>query len=155
EAAASSEMGQILHLKRLLVTLKQQYEKSLHHVQIQLQAEQNQRVTLQKELEKVQDQLTESQKLHEEEAQSLRDQQNVLKELLKKAQEECNQLRHHSLPNATLSNLEASSQRIEHLEFMIPLLRNQTEEANLESERLRGELNEAQKKHRILEQELL
>ena len=83
EAASSTEAGQILHLKRLLVTLKQHYEKSLHASQIQLQVEQNQRIALQKELDAVQAQMRDSQKLHEEELQALRNQQTSLRELLK------------------------------------------------------------------------
>lgn len=151
EAAASSEAEQILHLKRLLVTLKQHYEKILHTSQIQLQAEQNQRIALQKELECVKVQLMDSQKIHEEELQALRDQQTTLKELVKKAQDELNQLRDRG-PDQ--SDLVESRQRVEQLERVIPYLRGRTEEANLETDQLREELDRSQKKLKVLEQEL-
>ena len=102
---------------------------------------------MEKELQRVQVELAECQRLHEEEMQSLRDQQSCLKELLRKTQADFNQ----SLPAAQLPNLEVSHQQLEHLEW----LRNQTEEAHLETERFRSELNEAQKKLKGLEQELL
>lgn len=134
--AASHEAGQILHLKRLLVTLKQHYEKSLHQVQLQLQGEQSQRLIVQKELEKAQFQLTEAQKLHEEELQALRDQQSALKELLKKSKDELNQLRQQSDVAAYLPE-------------------QQEQIASLKTEQLYQELNEEQKRVKALEQELL
>lgn len=150
-ANASSEAGQILHLKRLLVTLKQHYETNLHHLQSQLQTEQNQRIASQKELEKIQIQWIESQKHHEEELQSLRDQQITLKEFLKKAHDELNQSR---IQPTEGPDLEVNRQRIEQLEQIIPYLRDQTSEANLETEQLREQLDEAQKKVKAVEQEL-
>ena len=51
--AAYSDVDQTQYLKRLLVTVKQHYEKSLQQLQIQLQAEQNQRIALQNEREKL------------------------------------------------------------------------------------------------------
>lgn len=149
EAIPSHEAGQILHLQRLLVTLKQRYEKSLQQMQIQLQAEQNQRLAIQRDLDRAQAQFAENQKSHEEEIQALRQQQSTLKELLKKAQE--------GRPEEHQSN-EASDethrQRVEQLERVIPYLRDRTEEANLETEQLRDSLNEAQKKAAKLENEL-
>ena len=132
ETASSHEAEQILHLKRLLVTLKQHYENSLHQVHIQLQAEQSQRIAAQKDLEKVQAQLADSQKFHEEELHALREQQSTLKKLLKKAQEELKQ-QHHS------------SSRDDRLEM----------DRQQEAERLREEVQEAQKKLKVLEQDLL
>jgi chromosome segregation ATPase len=146
EASASSETGQILHLKRLLVTLKQHYEKNL-------QAEQNQRLALQKELEGVRAQWAMHQKLHDEELQALRDQQTALKELLKKAQDELKQFREQADPNSP--DVVPSRQRVEQLERVIPYLRDRTEEAHLEAEQLREDLERAQKKIQILEQQLL
>ncbi len=90
--ASSEEADQILHLKRLLVTLKQHYEKSLHTSHIQLQAEQNQRMALQRELDRTQEELADSQKHHEEELQAIRNQQVALKELVKKSQQETQNL---------------------------------------------------------------
>lgn len=90
--SSSDEAEQILHLKRLLVTLKQHYEKSLHTSHIQLQAEQNQRMALQRELDRTQEEFTDYQKRHEEELQAIRNQQVTLKELVKKSQQEAENL---------------------------------------------------------------
>ena len=135
EVTPCSESAQILHLKRILVTLKQHYEKTLEASHLQLQSEQNQRINLQKELEKVRSQLQMNQQNHDEELQALRSQQCCLKELLKKGQDELKQLRDQS-PNQTG-------------------LKEKVEEANLESKQLREELEKAQKKVKTLEQELV
>ncbi|MDP1879502.1 MAG: hypothetical protein Q8K60_01020, partial [Parachlamydiaceae bacterium] len=96
EVFPSNEDGQILHLKRLLVTLKQHYEKNVHTLHVQLQAEQNQRIALQKDLEQsqrkvieFQNQQEKSQKQSQEikndfenEIQSLQSQLSSLKEIL-------------------------------------------------------------------------
>jgi len=148
-AASTNEAGEILHLKRLLVTVKQHYEKSLHHAQIQLQAEQNQRIVLQKELERAQLQLTDSQKHYEEELQSLRDQQIMLKELLNKAQEERKQFGDPS--SSQPPSLESSRQRLEQFN---PYSHDRKNEAQVENEELREELNGTQKKIKLLEYEL-
>lgn len=88
DAGLSNEAGQILHLKRLLVTLKQHYEESLQAAQIQLQTEKNQRIELQAEIAEHQAEAHEEEKRHQEELQALRSQQASLKELLKKTQDE-------------------------------------------------------------------
>lgn len=93
DAASPQEADEILHLKRLIVTLKQHYEKSIQALQIQLQAEQNQKVETQKELDSWRVREQESQKLHEEELLALGSQQIALKELLKKTQEELKQVK--------------------------------------------------------------
>ncbi len=85
---ALSHEDQILHLKRLLVTLKQHYEKSLQVAQIKLQDEQNQRSAQEKELATFQDKWQQNQQAHEEEINALRAQQNTLKTLLAAAREE-------------------------------------------------------------------
>lgn len=72
---------QILHLKRLLVTLKQQYEKGLQEVQERLYTERFQRYSLE-------EQLKESVNMHDEEMGALREQQKVLHQLLKETQDE-------------------------------------------------------------------
>lgn len=150
ESTASNEAEQILHLKRLLVTLKQHYEKSLQQAHLQLQAEQNQRLSTQKEIKKVQTELMDCQENHEDELEALRNQQTALKELLKKAQDELAQRNHLE---GTESNVK--QERVEQLERVLPYLRDRTTEANLETEKLREELDEAQKKLRALEQELV
>ena len=152
EAVPTNEAGQILHLKRLLVTLKQHYEKSLHASQIQLQVEQNQRIALQKELATTQAQVCASQKLHEEELQAIRNQQATLRELLKNTQEELDQARHERPSNEPTD--AASRQKMEQLEKVIPYLRGLTDEASREGEQLRKELDQSQKRIYALEQEL-
>lgn len=151
EATTSSEAEQILHFKRLIVTMKQYYEKSLQQLQTQFQSEQNQRLTAQNDLKKVQTELSENQKLHEEERDALIAQHLSLKELLKKTQNEL------ALPQnfAAARSEQKQEKRVEQLEQIIPFLRDQTAEANLEMEKLKDELNESQKKVKGLEQELL
>jgi chromosome segregation ATPase len=146
EPASSNEAAQILHLKRLLVTLKQHYEKNLYNSQIQLQNEQNQRITLQKELEGVRTQLTSNQMFHEEELQALRDQQTTLKDLLKKAQDK---LKHAS----DQSNPAINPPKVE-LEQAAHLLPELTARVNFETEQLREELSLAHKKLKQFEEEL-
>ena len=154
DAAHSSEADQILHLKRLLVTLKQHYEKSLHSLQIQLQVEQNQRITLQKELDNTHAQLHESQKLHEEELQALRNQQTSLKEALKKTLDDLKQARENNSCQGQ-ADPAASLQRLEQLESAIPYSRGRPDEAAVgETDKLKEELDRSQKKIYTLEQEL-
>ena len=136
ETIPASEAGQIMHLKRVLVTLKQHYEKSLHSLQIQLQVEQNQRIALQKELVNAQAQACESHKLHDEELQALRQQQTSLKELLKKTQEELKQANQQRAPH---SHQEGSVK---------------AKEDSAEVNVLRLELDRSQKKIHALEQDL-
>jgi len=147
------EAGQVLHLKRLLITVKQHYEKSLQQLQIQLQAEQNQRLATQKERDRAQFRLTEKQGLYEEELQALRHQQNTLKEILKKAQDELSQFRRHSQGDDP--TIEKGGEGAVNEEKEVFSLREQVERAVLESEQLRNELHEAHKKAKALEQELL
>lgn len=114
QAAPSSEADEILHLKRLLVTLKQHYEKSLHSSQIQLQVEQSQKVALQTELNIAQSQLRDCQQMHEEELQALRNQQTSLKDLLKTTQEELAENKDQAQRELTLlrRSLEAQKDNI-------------------------------------------
>lgn len=151
--ASTQEAGQILHLKRLLVTVKQHYEKSLHQLQIQLQAEQSQRLAAQKEIESLQAQLIENQQLHAEELQALRQQQNTLKEILKKTQDESALIRNQF--QASEESGEDQSLQSTSWDKDIVLLREQTEKANAKIEQLHEELNSAQKKVKEREHELL
>lgn len=84
----SNEAEQILYLKRLIVTLKQQFEKNLHELNEELHKEQLRSQSLQNELDKINGQFEESTALHEEEIKALREQQLSLRNLLKKAQED-------------------------------------------------------------------
>ncbi len=154
EARSSHEAEQILHLKRLLVTLKQHYEKSVHQIQVQLQVEQDQNVIAQKELEKARGQLLEIQQTHEEELQALRSQQNILKELLKKVQDEVKQKSLQPDMSTELSNPELTHQKVEQLECALAHQLERTEESDVKIQQLLKELSEAQKKNQELEKEL-
>lgn len=79
-------MEDTLKLKRLLVTMKQQYEKSLHQAQLQLQAELDEKSSLQEELDALKVKLKGSQTDYDSELVSLKSQQNSLKESFKKIQ---------------------------------------------------------------------
>ena len=89
---------QILHLKRLLVTLKQHYEKSLHCFANSIASRTKSKDSAAKRTGKCQAQAIESQKLHEEELQALRNQQTSLKRIIKKTQEELKQAAESPLP---------------------------------------------------------
>ncbi len=143
DAHASSDAEQILHLKRLLVTLKQHYEKNLQTTHTQLQIEKNQKIALHKELDSVQAELADTQKRHEEELAALRHQQTVLKDLLKKSQDELHQLQLDPQQNRQPPGKESS------------FLRNRNKEIYLETKHLREELDQAHKKVKALEQELV
>lgn len=149
----AQDAAQILQLKRLLVTVKQHYEKSLQQLQIELQAEQNQRLAAQKESERAQLQFTESQQLHEEELHALRQQQTTLKEMLKKNQEELALLR--SQAQLIDSDQGDESEQAVQLKKETSVLREQLDGMHREKELLREELNEAQKKSKGLQEELL
>lgn len=82
------EAEQILYLKRLLVTLKQQFEKNLHELSEELHGEQSRNKSLQKELDHSRCQLEELRVHYDDELKSLREQQIILREMLKKSQEE-------------------------------------------------------------------
>ncbi len=129
-----SDPEQILHLKRLLVTLKQQYERGLQQLNGQLQKEQAKVLSLAKKLDLVEGEQSQLKKQHEEELDALRKQIIALRELSKQLDAE----------EVVFSpELEASRQRIEQLERVIPYLRERNNEANLETEQLRDELSES------------
>jgi hypothetical protein len=152
--SASSEAEQIIHLKRLLVSLKQHYEKSLQEAQIQFQAEQNQRLALQKELEIVQNQSAENRRMHEEELLALRDQHNFLKEMLTKAQEEVNFLRNQ--PFSTPGVLHAEGAPEQNLAENSGIFSSQRRIDLIKDNEKHGEeLNVAKRKVQKLEIELL
>lgn len=154
----SSQEDQVLYFKRLIVTLKQQYEKGLAELHAKLQAEAEQKQVLQKKLEGYQARQQQLEEHHAEEVVSLQQQQTTLRELLKKTQEELKQAsERQSAAGGTISphsELLESQQRIEQLERVIPYLRERTEEANLETEQIRGELEAALKKIKLLQAEI-
>lgn len=117
EVTASKADEEILHLKRLLVTLKQHYEKSLQTSQAQLQAEESQRLALQEEVKKLQTQWNEHQKLHEEELLALATQQSSLKELLKKTKGNLNPDQNEASPDTSSSTQHVLPAEIKILEI--------------------------------------
>lgn len=149
------EEDQILHLKRLLVTLKQQYEKNLQLLNDQFHAEVVQRESLQQSYEKIKNEALVSAAQHEEELKSLQQQQVILRDFLKKSQEEVKAIREEMSRSSGNADLTSSQQRIEQLERVIPYLRERTEEANLETEQLREELELSYQKNHALEEELI
>lgn len=122
----ADEHNEVLYLKRLLVTIKQKYEKSVHELQLQLEAEVAKNNATQKELEKTKEELH----FYEDEQVSLKQQQLTLKELLKKQQEELKQLK--------VTYCESD----ERLEDNFHDLKSQLECAHLQIETLQQELTE-------------
>ena len=148
----SNEASQVLELKRLLVSMKQHYEKSLQQAQIQLQAEQDQRIAAQKELEEAKIQSAESLSVYEEELQSLRDQQILLKELLKKACDDLESERNSLAPSVRASNPENIEEGQKKASFASPLTQTREKaEAEAEIARLIEKVNEEQKRSTALE----
>lgn len=84
----SSEMDQIIYLKRLLVTLKQHYEKNLRDLQGELIVEQSKNQQLSSEISSYQVRLEQLEAQHNEELNALWDQQSTLREIVTKTQEE-------------------------------------------------------------------
>jgi hypothetical protein len=89
-----SSEEEILHLKRLLVTIKQKYEQTLQQFNQQLQIEVAEKNKLQKEFENNQKEILELKKQHEEEHDALIHQQLILKDLLTTAKKEANEKLH-------------------------------------------------------------
>jgi predicted nucleic acid-binding Zn-ribbon protein len=143
---APSDPEQILHLKRLLVTLKHQYEKGLQQLNEQLQKEQARSQSITKKVELAEEQQANLKKYHEEELHSLRNQIIHLRDSSKMSEVE---------ETVFSPELEASQQRIEQLERVIPYLRERANEANLETEQLREELNETRRANEELKKRLL
>lgn len=154
EAAPPSEAGQILHLKRLLVTLKQHYEQSLHASQIQLQVEQNQRIAVEKELGALQAQIAESQKLHEEELQALINQQVSLKGVLKKTQEELEKAKKEDLSLETVVSTTSSHHLRQELEGIKRTLGQETKAVEARYVEILNEKVELEHKCKQLQQQL-
>lgn len=152
-SATTGDAEQVLHLKRLLVTVKKHYESSVQQLQVQLQDEQSQSVTAKNELKKAQQKLADIEKNHEEELQALRHQQNILKEMLKKKEEELHQFQIQSLTKD--NRTEENSVYFEQREKELFLLKEQLSKAGEETERLKEELNKTLTKGQNQEQILL
>lgn len=138
------EAGQVQYLKRLLVTVKQHYEKSLHQLQIELQSGENQRLAAQKEHDELRSQLIESQNHYEEELQALREQQKNLKDILKKTEDELVQSRHQL--NANVLKIGGEDHNSIDAEKKVSSLCEQLEEAQFKIGLLNDQLIEAEKK---------
>ena len=159
DAPPSDEAGQIVHLKRLLVTLKQQYEKNLQTLNEQLETEIAQKKSLQGQHEKLQIAYEDNQKSHEDELLALREQQMVLRDLFKKTQEESSRQIQEKPQAAGSSNssekdLIASQQRTEQLEQAICYLKKKIEDSQQEGTQFKDELEQAYKKIRQLQSDL-
>jgi chromosome segregation ATPase len=131
---SSQDDEEILHLKRLLVTMKQHYEKMLNASQAQLGVEQQQRLALEKEIGVLKEEHHVASRIQQEEIDALSIQLSSVKELLKNTREE---LKGVKRPD------EGS-----------PYVRESSEEALLEMEMLREEADRALKKAQELEVEL-
>lgn len=157
DSSISSQEEQIVQLKRLLVTLKQQYEENLRSLQSQLKGEVEQREGIFKELEQLKNKFEEAKKHHEEEQSALIKQQMTLKELFKATQAELKQVKNQSpaaTPAISPQVFAANQARLEQLERMVPYLKERTQEANLENEQLHDEIEASQKKTSVLEAKL-
>lgn len=131
-------MEDSLKLKRLLVTMKQQYEKSLHQAQLQLQAELDEKSSLQEEKDHLENKLKEIQSDHDNELKSLKNQQIALKELLKKSQTDNQSLKDELLRKTQeLSSLTQSSVLKER--EVVPFLSKETEKLQDKYELLKEE----------------
>jgi chromosome segregation ATPase len=139
---------QILYLKRLIVTLKQQFEKNLHELNEELHVEQLRNQSLQNELDTVTKQLEELTSLHEDEIKALREQQLALRDLLKKAQnDQPKSIEEDSIsaPEGVNIELELLKQEIEIKQRKIleleAQLENEKSEAAKELNHLKNTLN--------------
>ena len=146
----SKEGDQVAYLKRLLVTLKQQYEKNLCSLNERLQNEMAQKGSIQEQLIQNNHASQKIQKNHEEELAAIKQQQVILRDLLKKSHDELKQLR----VSSSSSDQVANQQRIDQMERMVPYWKERAEEANNEAEKLTQELERAQNKIVYLQSEL-
>ncbi len=110
-----NEIEEVLHLKKILVTLKQYYEKNIQQLQIQLQMEVAQKKSTEEELYTKERKWKEERDFHQEELSALQEQQQFLKSLLRKEKTE-------NLP------VEASNQLLIELENIKKILQKQTNE---------------------------
>lgn len=131
---------QILHLKRLLVTLKQQYEKGLQEVQGRLYTERFQKYSLE-------EQLKESAQTHEEEMAALKEQQIALHHLLKEMQEE---IKEYAERASAIADFQDS---MKEFEGIVQGLRERNEEIGLENRLLKEEAEKSERKIWELEAE--
>lgn len=131
---SSQDDEEILHLKRLLVTMKQHYEKMLNASQAQLGVEQEQKLALEKEIGMLKEGHHVASRIQQEEIEALSTQLSSVKELLKQAREE-------------LKGFKDSGEES-------PYVRESSDEAQQEIEMLREEADRSLKKVQELELEL-
>ncbi len=137
------EDDQVVYLKRLLVTLKQQYEKQLHVLYEELQTKKARVSLLEKQIEEFENASDSSEKFDGEELHAIRLQQITLLGLLKKDREDLAQLR-------LLTSVSPPSRQGDQSEPMVPFWKERASEA----ESLKQELELAQKKIICLQSEL-
>ncbi len=147
----SAAHAQIVQLKRLLVTLKQQSEKIQGELNLRVEVEKNKNTELERELGSLQSKHKEDKKAHEEELLALREQMRALRETHKKLQEEFKS-RDQTL-EATPEYL-ANQALIESLQNEIESFKKRTEEAASELRQLHKSLEKSQKRIRELEEEI-
>lgn len=131
--AERSDQEEILHLKRLLVTMKQHYETMLHQLQVQCESESKQKAAFEKEVAALKGESQVISQLQQEEIDALGAQLYSVKELLRQAQEEVE----------ALTPLEGTK----------PYVRDYPE-IHQEMEMLREEADRALKRSEELEKEL-
>lgn len=154
----TDDNSQVIYLKRLLVTLKQKYENHLHSLSEQLETEISHKFKALDDLKQIQNEYKYLKNHHEEELTALKQQHTSLKELLKKAQ---GQGKLFSIESARITDGGNSQshvinqQRMEQLERVLPYLRERTEEAHEETEKLREDLEIAESKISDLQKELV
>lgn len=119
--------------------------------------EQNLQSQLHKELahnQALQNECEELRKQHQEELQALRQQQIALREILKKSQNEVSTLKEKPQDSTYQTQILSQQQKIQQLERVIPYLRERTEEAHLETDQLREELEKSYQTIESLQTEL-
>ncbi|WP_042280490.1 hypothetical protein [Candidatus Protochlamydia sp. R18] len=130
EVNSLNEAAQILHLKRLLVTLKQQSEKEIKKLQNQLFSQEKINQSLKDQLLQSSAKFKKLQSNHDEELDALRDQFISLRNLLQQTQEELRFQNDQAVHASNKMQIIHSNQREE-------------EASGKETERLREELSES------------
>ncbi len=147
-----TEADQILHLKRLLVTLKQQYEKALSGLQEKLQQEQQQNTQIRNEFES-------ARKLDQEEISALQKQLISIRKTLKHHQEEfretIHKLQQQTAIEGTAEFQQASTETLglQQLQAEKRFLEDKYEELKEEWQTLLERYDEAAEMRSLAEQE--
>jgi chromosome segregation ATPase len=143
EMNSLSDAQQILHLKRLLVTLKQKSEKEITEIQNQLISEKKLNQSLDYQLSQSNLKLKELQINHDEELDALRDQFIALRNLLQQTQEELRLQNDQDI---------CTVHPKQHTEVNQPRLKGGKQAGLSETQQLSEELNQARLKIQNLEE---